>query len=88
MTTRKRCESFLEENKLPWIQLFEKDEEKRAKGNAIANYYGITGIPTMILVDQEGKVVSLEAREEKLDELLAELLGPPLEEAGCGRKAR
>ncbi|MBL8850724.1 MAG: redoxin domain-containing protein [Planctomycetaceae bacterium] len=72
-------ESFLKENELPWVQLFEKDEEKRAQGNAIANYYGISSIPTMILVDQEGKVVSLEARDERLDELLAELLGPPEE---------
>ena len=73
-------ESFLKENELPWVQLFEKDEEKRAQGNAIANYYGISSIPTMILVDQDGKVVSLEAREDRLDELLAELLGPPEEQ--------
>ena len=35
----------------------------------------ITGIPTAILVDQEGKVVSLKARGRELDRLLVELLG-------------
>lgn len=72
-------EQFLAEREIPWVTLFEADEEKRAEGNAIARYYGITGIPTMILVNQEGKVVSLEARADELDRLLEELLGPPAE---------
>ncbi|MFO1094276.1 MAG: TlpA disulfide reductase family protein [Planctomycetaceae bacterium] len=71
--------TFLEENKLPWATLYDKEQEKQGFENAIAEHYGITGIPTVILVNQEGNVVSLEARGERLGELLAELLGPPLE---------
>ena len=36
---------------------------------------GIMGIPTVILVGKDGKVVNLEARGEKLGELLEQLLG-------------
>jgi hypothetical protein len=43
-------------------------------------YYGIMAIPTVILVDQQGHVVSLRARGEALGKLLRELLGPPRSE--------
>lgn len=72
-------QAFIDENNIPWATLFEEDETKRGFENPIAQHYGITGIPTVILVNQEGNVVSLEARDDTLDELLAELLGPPLE---------
>jgi hypothetical protein len=37
--------------------------------------YGIFGIPTVILVDKEGNVVSTRARGEELGRLLKDLLG-------------
>jgi hypothetical protein len=48
----------------------------------VATYYGIMGIPTVILVDKEGKVVSTRARGPELGKQLAALLGPaePAEE--------
>ncbi len=52
----------------------DKDGE-RGWDNPLATHYGISGIPTAILVDQEGKVVSLRARGKELDRLLAEMLG-------------
>ena len=39
-------------------------------------YYGVMGIPTMILVGKDGKVVSLTARGEQLEKELEKLLGP------------
>ena len=42
--------------------------------------YGITGIPTAILVDQEGNVVSMQARGPRLGALLEKLLGKPSED--------
>jgi thiol-disulfide isomerase/thioredoxin len=42
----------------------------------LARKYGITRIPRVILVDQNGNVVSTMARGERLGELLAQLLGP------------
>ena len=47
----------------------------------MAKYYGVMGIPTVILVDKEGKVVSTRARGEELGLLLGKLLGPAEEPA-------
>jgi thiol-disulfide isomerase/thioredoxin len=70
---REALDEYLKEKDVPWITLHEKDKDGQ---HPAAMHYGIFGIPAMFLVDQEGKVVSTEARGEKLDELLAELLGP------------
>lgn len=66
---------FLAAKKIPWMTLLEKDPDKQGWNTPLANYYGISGIPAAILVDQEGKVVSLSARGEELSEQLAKLLG-------------
>jgi len=75
--SRDDLEGFLKENELPWPILFEDDSDD-AKGwsNPMAAKYGISGIPTVILVEANGNVVSLNARGEKLGELLEKLLGP------------
>ncbi|NLE38432.1 MAG: TlpA family protein disulfide reductase [Pirellulaceae bacterium] len=67
-------EKFLEKKPLPWAVVYKEGER-----NPTADYYGVTGLPTLILVDKEGKVVSLNARGPKLDEALEKLLGPPKE---------
>jgi thiol-disulfide isomerase/thioredoxin len=72
-------QTFVTENEIPWVTLFPPEEDKRGWENPVARYYGITGIPTVILVNQEGNVVSLNARGEELGRLLQELLGDPLE---------
>lgn len=56
---------------IPWPTIFDHGEE-------LANYYGITGIPRAILVDQEGRVVSMMARGPYLERELRKLLGEPL----------
>ncbi len=71
---RAELEAFLEEKKLPWIQLHQNDGS--GWGNDNAARYSINGIPACFLIDQEGKVVSLECRGEVLPEMLAKLLGP------------
>ena len=71
---RAELEAFLEEKKLPWITLHQNDGS--GWGNENAARYSINGIPACFLIDQEGKVVSLECRGEVLPEMLAKLLGP------------
>lgn len=68
--------AFLKEQQIAWPTLFPTNPEERGWNNPLARYYGITGIPAVFLVNQEGKVVSLDARGEALGELLAKLLGP------------
>ena len=70
----------IEEEGLLWPSLFSDKEGERFWDNPLARYYGIGGIPTAILVDQDGKVVDMNARGERLPELLQELLGDPIEQ--------
>lgn len=36
----------------------------------MATYYGISGIPTVVLIGRDGKVITLDARGENLGEQL------------------
>lgn len=67
---------YVEQEDISWVNLMSEDPEKRGWENPIAVEYGVLGIPTAILVNEEGEVVSLSARGAVLDTLLEELLGP------------
>jgi peroxiredoxin len=60
---------FLEKEKLPWVTISD-----HAKGNGFSDYYGVNFIPLPILVDREGRVVSMNARGEELGRLLEKYL--------------
>lgn len=81
---RAALEKFLETEGNPWITVYDGPWSE----NAVATYYGVFGIPTVILVDKEGKVVSTRARGPELGRLLEELLGPaePKEPSATGEK--
>ena len=68
---RGQLEAFVKERELPWTILFE-DEGR----NPVADYYGVMGIPQMMLVGPDGKVVSIRARGRVLEELLEKQFGP------------
>jgi thiol-disulfide isomerase/thioredoxin len=68
-------ETFLAKEKIPWPTLFDDGSGHQGFKNPIAVYYSVWGVPTAILTDQKGEVISLDARSEKLDRLLEELLG-------------
>ncbi len=63
---------FVTEKKIPWPVLFEKPEGEGWR-HPLATFYGITGIPQLILIGRDGNVITLNARGEKLGEQLAEL---------------
>jgi thiol-disulfide isomerase/thioredoxin len=77
--TPEAAEKYVAENKLPWSSIFPKNEDEREWSNPLVGYYGITGIPTAILVGKDGKVVNMNARGPVLGEELEKLLGPPAE---------
>jgi thiol-disulfide isomerase/thioredoxin len=59
---------FLEENDVPWENLTgEKTQE-------LARKYGVRGIPTMMLIDREGKVVAVSHQVASLEDKAKELL--------------
>ena len=73
--TLEACESCVEKEGIEWTNLVSAEDGEAGWSNPMATHYGITGIPTAILVDQEGKAVSLRARGKELDRLLDEMLG-------------
>lgn len=76
--TPEEAQSYITATKIPWVTLFSQDQNLRGWENPLATYYGITGIPRAILVDQQGNVVSMRARGKNLERELQKLLGPPL----------
>lgn len=76
--TRKALTEFTAQSSLPWPQYFDGKFWK----NEIAMRYGINAIPAMFLVDQNGRVISTDARGPKLEVEVRRLLGlPPLSPA-------
>jgi thiol-disulfide isomerase/thioredoxin len=60
---------FIADKKIPWPIL----HEAAGGGHPLATFYGITGIPQLILIGRDGNVITLNARGEALGEKLAEL---------------
>jgi len=66
---RDALEKFVSEQKIPWPILFEKSEGEGWQ-HPLATFYGISGIPTVILIGRDGNVITFDARGEKLGERL------------------
>ena len=67
---KKKLESFLAKNEMPWPQFFDGKDWK----TSLAQEHGISSIPAMWLVDKEGNLVDQNARsdlEEKVKKYLA-----------------
>jgi len=71
---RQELEQYLENDPLPWDIVY---TDGAGWEDPMAVHYGISSVPTMFLVGQDGKVVSTQARSQNLDQLLQRLLGPP-----------
>lgn len=66
---RSKLDAFLAKKPLPWVVLHNEGGK-----NPSAQYYGVNAVPTAILVDRAGNVVSLAARGKKLEQLLGGLM--------------
>ena len=66
---------FIEKEEMPWKQMM-KDKALVADGQTMGEYYGVTSIPTMILIGPDGKVVTVNARGPALKKALADIYGP------------
>jgi thiol-disulfide isomerase/thioredoxin len=64
---RQALERYVEEKKVAWITLHERDNDGR---NPALEKYGIIGIPAMFLIGRDGNVISTRARGEELNRLL------------------
>jgi len=63
---------FVKEKKIPWPILHERADGAGWQ-HPLATFYGITGIPQMILIGRDGNVITLNARGRALEEKLAEI---------------
>ena len=66
----KQLRDFLKKNDIPWRQVFS------GKGweSPVSRQYGIYSIPSVWLIDKDGKLISNNARGEKLENMVAEAL--------------
>ncbi|MCC9609088.1 TlpA family protein disulfide reductase [Blastopirellula sp. JC732] len=74
--SKENAESYIAEMKLPWKTMLPVEESERGWNHPLVTYLGIDGIPQAILVDQEGNVINLNARGDKLTSELKRLLDP------------
>ncbi len=68
--SRNKLLAFTKANEMPWPQYFDGTGWK----NPYTTRYGIRGIPCMFLLDQDGKVVTMDARGAKLEAEVKRLL--------------
>jgi thioredoxin-like negative regulator of GroEL len=69
--TQDLAASFLRQNDLPWVQLF---EEGGLESSGLAKALGVQTLPTMMLIDSDGKVVRHNVRAAELDDELDRML--------------
>lgn len=69
-SSAKDLNAYLAENKLPWPLIFEEG----GLDSRPANHLGILTVPTMVLVDQEGKVISRNVQTADLEAELKKLM--------------
>jgi len=68
---KEKLQKFVSKEQMPWPQFFDGE----GWGNKFGQRYGISGIPTMWLVDKKGNLLEMNARdglEAKVEKLLAE----------------
>jgi thiol-disulfide isomerase/thioredoxin len=71
---RAELEAFLEEERLPWPQLYPPKDQANGWENPLTRKYGISGIPTVFLIGKDGKLVSTSLRGPKLEQRIRDLL--------------
>jgi thiol-disulfide isomerase/thioredoxin len=80
-TRREPVEQYMKESGIPWQTLFQENANADGWDHPVASKYAIEAIPRLILVDQQGKVVSMNARGRQLTAELEKLLGAPAADA-------
>ena len=72
----KDWKKMLEEEKLPWIMLWDKEGFTSGnEPNMIQKAYGFYTIPFIVLIDKEGRIVDRDLRGEKVREAIERARG-------------
>jgi thiol-disulfide isomerase/thioredoxin len=73
-SSREKMEAFIADKGIEWEQLVSFEKGYSGWSHPITSQFGISAIPSVMLVDQEGKVVALNVTGSKLDKLVEDLL--------------
>lgn len=68
-----KWKAAVKEEKLPWTQVRDRYNKK----SELLDYYGITSIPSTLLIDPNGKIIALDLPGAQLQKKLIEILGKP-----------
>ncbi len=68
--TREMAKGFLKETPLPWIQLF---DDGGLESSDLAKAFGVQTLPTMMLIDERGRVVRHNVRAAELESELEKM---------------
>ena len=72
---KQKLTDFLAKKPLPWVTLFDDDPAKQGwEGAAMTKAFAIEELPTMMLIDRSGKIVSISARGEGLPQMVEKLV--------------
>jgi thiol-disulfide isomerase/thioredoxin len=66
--TQAAAASFLASNPLPGTHLFQATDQARGLDSPLATQYGIVGLPTVILVGKDGKVIDRSIQVNELED--------------------
>jgi len=69
---QERLHDYLVRNPLPWVVLSQQSTQ-RAGLPSLSHYYGAKSLPVVLLRDRSGNTLLLDARGQKLDEVLEKL---------------
>ena len=75
-------EKAIRDDNLTWTHV----SDLKFWGNAVGKLYGISSIPSNVLLDKDQKIIGRNLRGEDLWKKLAEVLGPPVMKAGKSKK--
>jgi thiol-disulfide isomerase/thioredoxin len=71
-----KLKDFVARENMPWPQNYEGRKHNEG-GNTLAARFGVTGIPAMMLLGRDGRIVSLNAVGPRLEPEVKRLLGLP-----------
>lgn len=66
---------YLKDNAVPGTVIFDRHPDPRQPRTPLCERYGVWGVPTKVLLDRQGNVVSPDARTAMLAEEIERLLG-------------
>lgn len=72
VTDRRTLAAWLNRQRVDWPQVW----DARGYDSPLADQFGVTGLPTSVLVGPDGRVVAVNLRGERLVAAIEELLGP------------